>query len=228
MSYRHTVMIDLRPEESEILKGLNKSARKNLHDADRSSLFVRTLTDPVYADRIASLQAAAMRRTKGSGARQEWDSILNLSRMNPGLSHVVGLFLSETDVTPDSMFGFAWGCMNGSYGEYRAGGSEQPPDRKIPISHCLVRDLMLWSKRQGASWFDMGGVTLGNSEDDPFRGITIFKRHFSHNVQEVGEEWALELHPARVSFARQLGYSIRSFADTVHRVRFGGRLDLSR
>ncbi len=47
--------------------------------------------------------------------------------------------------------------MSGMSGEYRAGGTTHIPNLKVSISHRLVRDLILWSKHQGACWFDMGG-----------------------------------------------------------------------
>ena len=220
-AYRNTLSIDLRSGEAEILAGLNKTARKNLRDADRSALCVRTITEDRYVDRITSLELMAIRRTQGTCSPQNWASVMKLSREHPDLSRVAGLYLAKDELEPDSLIGFAWGCMNGMSGEYRAGGTIHIPNVKFSISYRLVRDLILWSKRQGACWFDMGGVTVGEPVTHPLHGVTVFKRHFTHNLAVVGEEWSLEPHPVRAEFVRWIGGYVRRSTDAMHRVRNG-------
>jgi hypothetical protein len=220
-AYRNTLSIDLRPDEAEILAGLNKSARKNLRDADKSPLCVRTITDDKYVDRVNALELMAIRRTQGNCGTQDWPSVMQLSRTHPELSRVVGLFLSESQLEPEALVGFAWGCMNGVSGEYRAGGTEHIPNVKVSISHRLVRDLILWSKREGAQWFDMGGVTVGEPVTHPLHGVSVFKRHFTHSVEDVGEEWSMEPHPARANLVRWVGGYVRRSTDAMQRVRNG-------
>jgi hypothetical protein len=220
-AYRKTLSIDLRPEAEKILAGLNKSARKNLRDADRSPLCVRTITDTKYVERINSLELMAIRRTQGTCGTQDWPSVMRLSREHPELSRIVGLFLSEDELEPEALVGFAWGCMNGTSGEYRAGGTVHIPNLKVSISHRLVRDLILWSKREGAEWFDMGGVTVGEPVTHPLHGVSVFKRHFTHDVEDVGEEWSVEPHPARANFVRWIGSYVRRSTDAMQRVRNG-------
>ena len=211
-SYRHTLSIDLSPGEKEILAGLNKSARKNLRDADKSPLCVRAITDAKYVDRITELERMAIRRTNGTSPTQDWTSILRLSQQHPELSRVVGLFLCEETQEPEALVGFAWGCLNGTNGEYRAGGTVHVPNLKVSISHRLVRDLILWSKREGARWFDMGGVTVGEPVWHPLHGVSVFKRHFTHHLEDVGEEWSLEPHPMRAALVRWVGGQLRDAA----------------
>jgi hypothetical protein len=218
-SYRYTLSIDLTRTEEEILAGLNKSARKNLRDADKSPLSVRLITDPKYVDRITSLELQAIRRTSGTSPAQDWASIVSLSRAHPELSRIVGLFLSDEDQEPEAMVGFAWGCLNGTNGEYRAGGTAHIPNLKVSISHRLVRDLILWSKRGGARWFDMGGVTVGEPVTHPLHGVSVFKRHFTHHLEDVGEEWSLEPHPARATFVRWLGGHVRRSTELMKSMR---------
>jgi hypothetical protein len=204
-SYRHTLTLDLRPTEAEVLAGLHKTARKNLREAEKAKLYVVPLTEAIYADRIDALQHEAMSRTGGNAESLDAGAILELSRLYPHLSRVVGLFVSDSDQRPNSLVGFAWGCMHGDHAEYRAAGTMRLPDRNIAISYPLLWELIVWARREGASWFDLGGVTLSDSADDPLSGISNFKRYFSRNVEEVGEEWILEPHPARMRLASQLG-----------------------
>lgn len=220
-AYRNTLSIDLRPEADRILAGLNKSARKNLRDADKSPLCVRVITDPKYVDRINTLELIAIRRTQGTCGTQDWPSVMRLTQQHPELSRIVGLFLSEGDQNPEAMVGFAWGCMNGVSGEYRAGGTTHIPNLKVSMSHRLVRDLILWSKREGAQWFDMGGVTVGEAVTHPLHGVSVFKRHFTHHLEDIGEEWSMEPHPMRANLVRWVGGYVRRSTDAMHRARNG-------
>jgi hypothetical protein len=226
-AYRNTLSIDLLRDEAAIMAGLNKSARKNLRDADRSVLCVRTITEDRYVDRITLLEQMAIRRTQGTCSPMNWASVMKLSRDHPELSRVVGLFLSERELEPESLVGFAWGCINGPSGEYRAGGTTHIPNMKVSISHRLVRDLILWSKRQGAQWFDMGGVTVGEPVTHPLHGVTVFKRHFTHHMEVVGDEWSLEPHPVRAELVRRIGDWVRESTDALQRMRNGHRRRLS-
>jgi FemAB family len=208
-SYRYTLTLDLHPSEEEVLTRLHKTARKNLREAEKAQLFVTPLTQAIYADRIASLQREAMSRTGGNAEALDTDAALELSRLYPHLSCVVGLFPSAADLDPSNLLGFAWGCMHGDHAEYRAAGTMRLPDRNIAISYPLLWELIAWAKREGAVWFDLGGVTLDDSASDPLSGISNFKRYFSRNVEEVGEEWILEPHPERVRLATLLGHLAR-------------------
>jgi FemAB family len=211
-SYRHTLAVDLRPSEEEVLAGLHQTTRRKLRAAEKAQVCVMPLTQAIYADRIGVLQRASMSRTGGNAESLETDAVLELSRLHPHLSRVVGFFVSDSDLSPDNLFGFAWGCMHGDHAEYRAGGTMRLPDSNIAISHPLLWDLILWARREGATWFDLGGVTLADSDTDPLAGISNFKRTFSRDVEEVGEEWILEPHPARTRLATLLGRIARKIS----------------
>lgn len=205
-SYRHTLTLDLRPTLDQILQGLHKTARKNLRAVEKSPFFLRVLTTRPYADRLAYLQAASLGRTGGDARLVDWTSILDLSRSHPDLSRVIGLFTSEADVSPDALVGFGWGCMHSDHGEYRSAGTLRQAGSNLPLSYPLLWNLIGWAREQGATWFDLGGITgvVDPSGPDPLAGISDFKRYFSRTIEEVGEEWTLEPHPARAHLAALL------------------------
>ena len=64
-----------------------------------------------------------------------------------------------------------------------------------------------WAKSQGVTWFDFGGITVGTQgdPDDPLGGISDFKRYFSRDVVEVGEERVFEPRRLRAGLARGIG-----------------------
>ena len=101
---------------------------------------------------------------------------------------------------------FGWGCMHGTHGEYRAAGTARLANSRLTLSSPIVWDLIVWSKLQGATWFDLGGVTLpSDAGEDPLSSISSYKRRFSTSFAEVGEDWILEPHPARTRAAELLG-----------------------
>ena len=217
-AYRHTLTVDLTPDKNTILQGLHKTARKNLRAVEKSPLVVRVLNDARYADRIQQLQSESMNRTGSRNPSLDWSSVLDLSRLHPEMSRVVGIFKSGSEFDPQALIGFGWGCMHGDHGEYRAAGTTRTANTNLPLSYPLLWDLMGWAKEQGGTWFDLGGVTLGDSETDPLAGISDFKRYFSRNVEEVGEEWTLEPHPARSQLATLLRRGVRGSANVLDRV----------
>ena len=217
LSYRHTLTIDLSHDEQTIFRGLHKTARKNLRQAWQASAQATTLIDARYAARLAQLESASMARTGRSGASLEWGTILRLSELHPEASRICGVFLPQDGTSPEALVAFAWGTMQGDHGTYSAAGTLRIPHSKVPLSYPLLWDLMIWSKSQGASWFDVGGVTLEDTPGDRLQGISKFKRYFSQTMEEVGEEWILEPHPIRASVAQIAGLALRTVAAAVPR-----------
>lgn len=204
-SYRHTLTMDLRPTEEEILTPL-KSLRKRLKEVEKINAAVVPLEDGRYAERLTSLQRQAMQRSGGSFRVADWPRLLQLSAQHPELSRIVGLFPSAEETAPEQMYGFAWGCMHGDHAEYRAAGTAELSGtiHRLPVSYPLLWNLVRWAKTNGSSWMDLGGVTVQEGGDDQLAGISAFKSTFSHTLEEVGEEWMLEPHPLRSGLARGL------------------------
>lgn len=205
-AYRQTLSVDLRPSEQEIFASLGKSAQKRVKETLKKSLRSVVLTDPIYADQIEELQQEALRKTNGHIAPEDWVGVIKMSKERPDLSQVFGLFLSD-DFAPENMRAFGWVCNHGDNGEYRAAGSSRRGDVRIPFSYLLVWDMIRWSKKTGAEWFDMGGVVLGGPEGSAFEGISEFKSYFTKNLIEVGEEWIVEPSPIRARIAERVSGS---------------------
>jgi len=201
--YRHTLVLDLKPTEEEIFAKINQTGRQSIRKTEKFSLKSVPLTTPEFADRIRELQQEALQRTGGHIASEDWRAILNMSKERPDLSRVFGLFLGE-DESPANMMAFGWVCSHSDHGEYRAAGSTRLSDVKIPYGYIVVWDMIRWAKGVGAEWFDLGGVTLAEGDEDPLKGISNFKRHFRGEVAEVGSEWVFDQHPMRAHLANVL------------------------
>ena len=199
-SYQHTLGIDLKPSEDKIHASFTRDARKRIREAVEMSLRSVVITDPVYADRINELQQGALQRTGGHKPLQDWRSALKLSQEHPNLSCIVGLFQGE-ETTPENMGAFGWGLNHGDYVEQRAAGSTRQTDARIPYGYLVVWNLVQWAKSVGVQWFDMGGVTVAEGDENHLEGISRFKKYFSREVLEVGAEWILEPAPLRAKVA---------------------------
>ncbi len=200
--YTRTFAVDLHGTEEELYARLNKTVRKNVTLAAKKGLELRPITDPRFASRIASLVGEAFRRTNAVASARPWAQIILLSASNPQQSRILGLFDPKTD-GEDSLVSVAWGCAHGPYATYEAGASVRRPDLKtVPLGFAPLWELIAWARREtAAGWFDLGGGPSAEDHDER-PGITAFKRHFSDNLVEVGEEWQLEPHRVRSSLAR--------------------------
>ena len=84
------------------------------------------------------------------------------------------------------------------------GGSKEekcdhPTQKPIEL---MRRPILNHTKRGvGAQWFDMGGVTVAEGDENHLEGISRFKRYFSREILEVGAEWVLEPAPLRARIA---------------------------
>lgn len=201
--YVDTLRLDLAPDEDALFAALHRSARRNVREVTKHGLVVRPITDPALADRLDALLADTLARTGGRHVPQDWAGRIRLAAEHPELARLVGLFRGDgTDA--DALLAFAWGCNHGDHGQYSDAASTRPADVRIPLAYALLWDLICWSRRNGAAWFDLGGVTRGTLGDDgdPLGGISDFKRFFTRDLVSVGEEWVLDSFTVRARFAR--------------------------
>ena len=154
------------------------------------------------ADRLQQLDQETWRRTSAIVKSDDWAARIKLSNEAPHLSRINVLRRNDR-VGPESIIAFSWACLHGDVAHYAAAASTRANDLKIPMTYPLVWDLMRWARRSGARRFDFGGITAGHQNgDDPLGGISDFKRYFTHDEVEVGQQWELELLPTRVAATR--------------------------
>jgi hypothetical protein len=200
--YQQTIALDLSPDEAGILASFHATARRHIRAIAKHPVAVRPLTSVDHVDRMRSLERETRERTGGMVPWRNWPAVLDLSRMCPTDSRVVGMFDTRLQ-GPESLLAFAWGCRQGAYSHYETAASTRATDLKVPLVYALVWDLVCWSRQQGAGWFDFGGITEGShGESDPLGGISDFKRYFSKQIISVGGEWVLEPHWVRARLAR--------------------------
>lgn len=203
-TYERTLLVDLIPSEEELLAGFHKNARQGIRNITRYPVTLEIAESLSVARRLQNLSDTTRERTGGAHRHLDWESLIQMSNEAPHLSRIA--ILRRTDHSgEDSLIAFAWACMHGDVAEYAESGSVRADDMKVSTSYALLWDLMRWARRNGARWFDLGGITSGvTHSEDPLGGISDFKRRFSQREIEVGQQWELEPHPARAAAARMV------------------------
>lgn len=213
-SYVCTPCLDLSPPESVLFAKISPSARRNVRAPMKRGFEVTALDDSIYVERLEALMGEVYRRTGGKARRLPWEGIVGLSRVTPNHSRLVGLH-APNDRSPTGLVSFAWGCVNGSYATYEAGASTRHHGwGNLAVAYAPVWDLVAWAKREGAAWFDFGGVPA-HTDTAAVAGIADFKRFFTGRIVEVGEQWILEPRPIRAMIARSVSAAFQQSRRTL-------------
>lgn len=208
-TYDHTLVLDLGPEH-EMLAALSRQTRRNVRGVERQPLAVRPITDSALVPRMAELMRETLARTGGHYKPFDWGGAMRVSTTIPERSRLVGMF--RTDLTgPEALLAFSWGMHHGDHAVYDAGASTRATGGRTAVAYPLLWDLITWAGRGRAKWFDFGGVSRQEAgAPDPLAGISDFKRSFSRQVEEVGDEYILDMAPMRNNVARVIGGSVRA------------------
>ena len=200
-NYRDTLVIDLTGTEQNLLASFSATTRRELRQWSQRPVELRVVEDARYSDRLNAIARETLARTGGRFEPRPWAERIQLGKVLPGHSRLVGLFRAGRD-DPQALLAYAWGCAHGDYAEYDDAGSTRVEDIKVSMMYPLMWDLICWAQRSGCRWFNMGGSLPDTvQEHDPRAGIDGFKRRFSKQVEQVGDEWVLEPHPLRARAA---------------------------
>lgn len=209
--YERTLVMALRGSEADLLSAVHKTGRQNIRAPAKRGLVTRAILESAYAPVLERLVAETFARTSGQPPRYDWTGIVEWSARQPARSRLVGIFDPRVD-GPESLVGFAWGCITNRYATYEVGASTRSMALgSVSLAYAPLWELILWARQSGATVFDFGGVTAGskNSSDDALGGISDFKRYFTQNVVSAGEEWFIQPRPFRASLARLLAAGAR-------------------
>lgn len=197
----HTLVIDLGPEEDQILAAFSRTTRQNIRTLAKHGAEVTPLTDPVLGGRMNALLAEVMVRTGGLATAVEWERVMRLCHALPHRSRLVGVFRGAGRA-PGDLIGYVWGLHHGDRVEYHTGAAARLPGVRLPVLYPALWDLITWGRRSGGTWFDLGGVTPGTTgSSDPLGGISDFKRGFSKEELLLGQEWTLVPSPLKGKLA---------------------------
>jgi hypothetical protein len=203
-NYQNTLAVDLQRPTDDIFAGLHRTARRHIRAPGKRGLELHPIVDPAFAARLEALIRETYDRTHTPPDAKPWHRVIELSAVNPSVSRIIGLFDGQGRA-PENLVAFAWGCAHGSHVTYEAGASCRRPDLgSTSLGYAPLWDLITWAREHtSATWFDLGGVKGGvEPPGDELDGIYEFKRYFSRESVDVGDEWVMEPLRARAAIAR--------------------------
>ena len=200
-SYSSTVFIDLRVSEAELLSSFHSKTRRDIRAIAKYPLECRPITDPSLARRMNELLGVSMTRTGGRFEETRWVDVLGFIAANPTRAALLGVY--RTDIAgAEALVGYVLGYRHGDTVEYSIAACARLADIRAPLLYAPTWELMRWGKRNGAIWFDFGGITSGSrASGDRAGGISDFKRYFSPEVTPVGADMVFSPVPRLSSFA---------------------------
>lgn len=200
-NYSWSLVLDLSSPAEQLFATLDRGSRRNVRAPERLPVSVQAISDVTLVPRINELMRESLGRTGATYVPLPWARILAHAAQHPEQSRVVGLF-DTTREGPEALLGLAWAGHHGDHAHYDAGASTRSTPLKVGIAYPLIWDLILWAHTNGARWFDFGGVSRpAEPTADALAGISAFKRSFTKELVEVGQEWVYEPRPLVAAMA---------------------------
>jgi hypothetical protein len=197
-NYRRTLLVDLLADDETLLQRFSRVVRKNVRKTERLGHVVAPIADVRFAERLQELGRQTMARTGGTFHPGDWNARIRATATHPEMYHLVGLFLHGR-IEPDALVAYRWvGRHTSGYGDdlYAASARLEGELSTVPLMHAVMWDCLRWARDLGAPWFDFGGVVASDAPARAaLRSISDFKRLFSEQEVEVGEDWVFEPNP---------------------------------
>lgn len=166
-----TLELNLRQDEERILAGLDKDTRWSVRTAERRGVLVAERNDESALAAFADLYAQTGKRADFITRPRAY--YLETWRRVLWDGHA-GLFVA---LVGDEIAACAMPFWCGDRALYMYGASGDAA-RKSYASYLLQWHCIREAKRRGFARYDLGGVPLEPSEDDPLYGVYLFKKGF--------------------------------------------------
>jgi lipid II:glycine glycyltransferase (peptidoglycan interpeptide bridge formation enzyme) len=194
IQFRNTFLIDLRPEEDELLNRMKSKTRYNIRLASRKGITIRygDLTD---LGKIYKMYAETSSRGGFTIRGEDYYQTLWQAFMKESLDSVIDpaaqLIIAEFEGIPVAgavMFRF------GARAWYLHGMSL--PEHSDKMATYLIQwEGMRWAKENGCTTYDMWGAPDHFDESDSMWGVYRFKRGFGGEVIRTIGAWDYPVKP---------------------------------
>jgi peptidoglycan pentaglycine glycine transferase (the first glycine) len=179
IQFRNTLLIDLRPDEDELLASMKAKTRYNVRLAVRRGVRVR-MGGPDDLPLFHEMYAETGRRDDFiirpfAYYRDAWGAFIEAG--------LACLFLAEYEGEPlAGLIAFRFGQR----AWYMYGASTEKHRNLMP-NHLLQWEAMRWAKSEGCTVYDLWGAPDVLNEDDPLWGVYRFKEGFGGQfVRHIG------------------------------------------
>ena len=202
---RSTVLVDVSGTPEELLARLASKTRNTVRKGQRSGVEVEAApaTEESY-DRMWRLWEQVV-EDQGIGTRgRDYQVALWRTFCETGTGQLFFARHEGEDVAG------AFVTVVGDVACYKDGASlRQRPVRGA--SQLLQYEAMVWAQAQGATVYDMCGTshsTKVDDKDDPYHGLSEFKRSFTKEVTDYVGALDLPLRPRRYQLWERIGHRV--------------------
>lgn len=198
---RHTLIIDTRPSEDELLAAMKPKWRYNIKVAQKNQVTIRRSADPKDATAFAALMNQTTERQHFASYDAKYFATL-LQTLGP--ANQAELLFAELSGKP--IAGLLM-CRFASAAYYLHGGSDYE-HRAMMAPHLLQWEAIKIAKTNNQS-YDFWGVASNppaNEQEKSWAGITRFKQGFAPKTTTTGYAGTYELPVKALTYAL---YSLR-------------------
>lgn len=180
-----TLVVDLRPDEEQILRNMKQKTRYNVHLAERKDVTVRQGTAADISTFNGLMAITGQRDDFGVHEPRYYEAAYRLFAPEQA-----ALFIAEYEGTPlAAIMVFA----HGSRAAYLYGASSDEERQRMP-AYALQWAAMRWAKARGCTEYDLWGVPDAREEaleaafterSDGLWGVYRFKRGFGGELKRT-------------------------------------------
>lgn len=187
IQFRNTVLIDLRPEEDQILAAMRQKTRYNIRLASRKGLVVR-LGSPTDFDLLYQMYSVTAVRDGFVIRHKAYYTSLWQSFFNAGMAHFLIAEFENQPIAALVLFHFA------GVSRYMFGMSLES-QRDLMPNYLLQWEAIRLSRQLGCHTYDLWGAPNTFDPSDAMWGVYRFKEGFNGTTLRTLGAWDYAPHP---------------------------------
>jgi lipid II:glycine glycyltransferase (peptidoglycan interpeptide bridge formation enzyme) len=185
---RHTLYLDLKRSEDELLAGMERRTRYNVNYAGRKGVTARASTTIDDLHLFYYLLGATVDRK--NFLVHNWAYYEKMLELFGDTSTILLAEAEEDTLAASFVLGF------GKYAYY-AHAASSSRRRELKATNRIVWESILWAKAAGYEVFDFWGVPGNPTPENPLYGVYNFKKGFGGDMVEFGAPYDLPLKAAK-------------------------------
>jgi len=176
LAAEHTVMIDLRKTEDELLAEMRRQTRYEVRRAEKLGIKVIVDNSEEIYKEFHQVQAETAKRQGFVPP-----DLKTLLAEREAFGENASIYVAETDAGEKIAYGLI--VKGGKEGDYYEAASTEL-NRKMPGAYALLWRAMRDLKNEGYERFNLWGIAPPNQPNHRYAGVTTFKTGFGGEVVE--------------------------------------------